>query len=266
MLYNGSSIPNVPEGIRTPDPRLRRPLLYPAELRTHCTQHSNQRTLFYLIIFCLSTVLCRLLQKLKSKNEKIPVTVARNRSPFPWNCHREARLFHQYRFHIASGWFWHPPFRLRRILRNDSLSAGYLSGSSPENTPGYQLRPWKRYILRSARPIFRPADNPGYKCPTLPYIGTVWQNILPRTYSDAALMICWLSPYSCMGATKNQVKTIFPGKRKHPVQPLLIVFAQLCRVRTGNLIFQIRAVSDRPAVHGTSAVHAGFILYKIVLG
>ena len=27
-------IPNVLEGIRTPDPRLRRPLLYPAELRT----------------------------------------------------------------------------------------------------------------------------------------------------------------------------------------------------------------------------------------
>ena len=26
---------SVPEGIRTPDPRLRRPLLYPAELRTH---------------------------------------------------------------------------------------------------------------------------------------------------------------------------------------------------------------------------------------
>ena len=26
---------NVPEGIRTPDPRLRRPLLYPAELQTH---------------------------------------------------------------------------------------------------------------------------------------------------------------------------------------------------------------------------------------
>ena len=26
---------NVPEGIRTPDPRLRRPLLYPTELRTH---------------------------------------------------------------------------------------------------------------------------------------------------------------------------------------------------------------------------------------
>ena len=25
----------MPEGIRTPDPRLRRPLLYPAELRTH---------------------------------------------------------------------------------------------------------------------------------------------------------------------------------------------------------------------------------------
>ena len=27
-------LPIVPEGIRTPDPRLRRPLLYPAELRT----------------------------------------------------------------------------------------------------------------------------------------------------------------------------------------------------------------------------------------
>ena len=27
--------PSVPEGIRTPDPRLRRPLLYPAELQTH---------------------------------------------------------------------------------------------------------------------------------------------------------------------------------------------------------------------------------------
>ena len=32
------SIANVPEGIRTPDPRLRRPLLYPAELRTHTCQ------------------------------------------------------------------------------------------------------------------------------------------------------------------------------------------------------------------------------------
>ena len=28
-----------PEGIRTPDPRLRRPLLYPAELRTHMILH-----------------------------------------------------------------------------------------------------------------------------------------------------------------------------------------------------------------------------------
>ena len=28
-------IPREPEGIRTPDPRLRRPLLYPAELQTH---------------------------------------------------------------------------------------------------------------------------------------------------------------------------------------------------------------------------------------
>ena len=29
------SITNVSEGIRTPDPRLRRPLLYPAELQIH---------------------------------------------------------------------------------------------------------------------------------------------------------------------------------------------------------------------------------------
>ena len=28
-------LPNEPEGIRTPDPRLRRPLLYPTELQTH---------------------------------------------------------------------------------------------------------------------------------------------------------------------------------------------------------------------------------------
>ena len=43
---------NVPEGIRTPDPRLRRPLLYPAELQTHVhrTVFSHcccQRPLFY---------------------------------------------------------------------------------------------------------------------------------------------------------------------------------------------------------------------------
>ena len=33
---------NVPEGIRTPDPRLRRPLLYPAELLTHITNFENK--------------------------------------------------------------------------------------------------------------------------------------------------------------------------------------------------------------------------------
>ena len=32
---------SVPEGIRTPDPRLRRPLLYPAELRTHGFKRSG---------------------------------------------------------------------------------------------------------------------------------------------------------------------------------------------------------------------------------
>ena len=34
-----SSEKNVPKGIRTPDPRLRRPLLYPAELWTHNQKH-----------------------------------------------------------------------------------------------------------------------------------------------------------------------------------------------------------------------------------
>ena len=34
-ITNSVSLFNVPEGIRTPDPRLRRPLLYPAELWTH---------------------------------------------------------------------------------------------------------------------------------------------------------------------------------------------------------------------------------------
>ena len=34
---------NVPEGIRTPDPRLRRPLLYPAELLTHINDLENKK-------------------------------------------------------------------------------------------------------------------------------------------------------------------------------------------------------------------------------
>ena len=35
LRYTHHIMKNVPEGIRTPDPRLRRPLLYPTELRTH---------------------------------------------------------------------------------------------------------------------------------------------------------------------------------------------------------------------------------------
>ena len=35
LWVSGKTPDNVLEGIRTPDPRLRRPLLYPAELRTH---------------------------------------------------------------------------------------------------------------------------------------------------------------------------------------------------------------------------------------
>ena len=38
-ITNSVSLFNVPEGIRTPDPRLRRPLLYPAELRTHAPEN-----------------------------------------------------------------------------------------------------------------------------------------------------------------------------------------------------------------------------------
>ena len=34
-MFDWVSNSNEPEGIRTPDPRLRRPLLYPAELQTH---------------------------------------------------------------------------------------------------------------------------------------------------------------------------------------------------------------------------------------
>ena len=34
---------SVPEGIRTPDPRLRRPLLYPAELQTLVPSSSYQK-------------------------------------------------------------------------------------------------------------------------------------------------------------------------------------------------------------------------------
>ena len=36
---------NVLEGIRTPDPRLRRPLLYPAELQTHLSVHTEKRVM-----------------------------------------------------------------------------------------------------------------------------------------------------------------------------------------------------------------------------
>ncbi|MCM1024824.1 MAG: hypothetical protein NC432_00170, partial [Roseburia sp.] len=39
-----------------PDPRLRRPLLYPAELRTQsCNTHSDQQWIFYRISPLLST-------------------------------------------------------------------------------------------------------------------------------------------------------------------------------------------------------------------
>ena len=38
LRYTHHKQKDEPEGIRTPDPRLRRPLLYPAELQTHVTK------------------------------------------------------------------------------------------------------------------------------------------------------------------------------------------------------------------------------------
>ena len=50
------------EGIRTPDPRLRRPLLYPAELRTHLSHlHYNRSHAFTrnLLHIMLSIIICK---------------------------------------------------------------------------------------------------------------------------------------------------------------------------------------------------------------
>ena len=50
------------EGIRTPDPRLRRPLLYPAELRTHLSHlHYNRLHIFIknLLYIMLSIIICK---------------------------------------------------------------------------------------------------------------------------------------------------------------------------------------------------------------
>ena len=41
---------NVPKGIRTPDPRLRRPLLYPTELLTHTTES-------FIVFVALTTIM-----------------------------------------------------------------------------------------------------------------------------------------------------------------------------------------------------------------
>ena len=49
-------------GIRTPDPRLRRPLLYPAELRTHLSHlHYNRLHIFIknLLYIMLSIIICK---------------------------------------------------------------------------------------------------------------------------------------------------------------------------------------------------------------
>ena len=43
--HSQDNLTNVPEGIRTPDPRLRRPLLYPAELQTHLSVHTEKRVM-----------------------------------------------------------------------------------------------------------------------------------------------------------------------------------------------------------------------------
>ena len=48
---------NVPEGIRTPDPRLRRPLLYPAELQTQKAGDGNRTHISSLEGWCSTTEL-----------------------------------------------------------------------------------------------------------------------------------------------------------------------------------------------------------------
>ena len=53
---------SVPGGIRTLDPRLRRPLLYPAELRTHLSHlHYNRLHIFIknLLYIMLSIIICK---------------------------------------------------------------------------------------------------------------------------------------------------------------------------------------------------------------
>ena len=45
LWVSGKTPDNVLEGIRTPDPRLRRPLLYPAELQTHLSVHTEKRVM-----------------------------------------------------------------------------------------------------------------------------------------------------------------------------------------------------------------------------
>ena len=42
LWVSGETPDNVLEGIRTPDPRLRRPLLYPAELLTHLSSSEKR--------------------------------------------------------------------------------------------------------------------------------------------------------------------------------------------------------------------------------
>ena len=49
-INRNRAIPNVPEGIRTPDPRLRRPLLYPAELRTHASRNNQANELYFNVL------------------------------------------------------------------------------------------------------------------------------------------------------------------------------------------------------------------------
>ena len=62
MDYENYHNHNVLEGIRTPDPRLRRPLLYPAELRTHLSHlHYNRLHIFIrnLLYIMLSIIICK---------------------------------------------------------------------------------------------------------------------------------------------------------------------------------------------------------------
>lgn len=61
FLYGASG------GIRTPNTRLRRPMLYPVELRMHILKSQNEQPLFYHLFSTLAPNLCSIVSSLYSR-------------------------------------------------------------------------------------------------------------------------------------------------------------------------------------------------------